>query len=102
VNFDRDSGQRFEILPEPREAAGDQIVQSRLITSTGTLIRLDYVVRHTNAGWRICDVLLDGTISRVAVQRSDFRALLHQDDADALIVSLRRKAADLSNGSLDP
>ncbi len=27
-------------------------------------------------GWRIVDVLLDGSISRVAVQRSDFRSLL--------------------------
>ncbi len=41
-------------------------------------------------------MLLDGSISRVAVQRSDFRTLLTGGDADALIASLRTKIADLS------
>ena len=46
------------------------------------------------------DVLLDGSISRVAVQRSDFRKILANGDTDALIASLRRKIADLSDGAL--
>ena len=34
-------------------------------------------MRQVNAdAWKAVDVLLDGTISRVAVQRSDFRSLL--------------------------
>jgi hypothetical protein len=44
--------------------------------------------------------LLDGTISRVAVQHSDFRGLLGSGDAANLIASLQRKAADLSGGSM--
>jgi len=46
-------------------------------------------------------VLLEGSISRVAVQRSDFRNALASGDADALIASLRRKVADLSGGALN-
>jgi phospholipid transport system substrate-binding protein len=102
ANFDKDAGQRFEILPELREAADDQIVPTRIVASSGGLIRLDYLVRRTDAGWRVVDILLDGTISRVAVQRSDFRALLGQDEANSLIGSLRHKTADLSGGSLGP
>ena len=39
---------------------------------------LDYVMRQGEKGRRAVDVLLDGSISRVAVQRSDFRSLLHR------------------------
>ena len=51
-------------------------------------------------GWRAVDVLLDGSISRVAVQRSDFRKLLDPGDASALIASLEKKVSDLSGGAL--
>ena len=57
-------------------------------------------MRDANGTWRAVDVLLDGSISRVAVQRSDFRKILASGDANALIASLKRKIADLSDGSL--
>ena len=57
-------------------------------------------MRQTDAGWRVVDILLDGTISRVAVQHSDFRALLRNGDATALIASLQRKADDLAGDSM--
>ena len=60
---------------------------------------LDYVMRQTPSGWRVVDVLADGSISRVAVQRSDFRRLLARGGAAALAESLRTKSADLSSGS---
>jgi phospholipid transport system substrate-binding protein len=45
------------------------------------------------------DVLADGAISRVAVQRSDFRRLLTRGGAPALAESLRMKSADLAGGA---
>jgi phospholipid transport system substrate-binding protein len=60
---------------------------------------LDYVMRDTPQGWRVVDVLADGSISRVAVQRSDFRRLINRGGAQALADSLRAKSADLSDGS---
>jgi phospholipid transport system substrate-binding protein len=52
-------------------------------------------MRSTDAGWKAIDVLLDGSISRVAVQRSDFRSLLAGGDPGRLIASLRAKTASL-------
>jgi phospholipid transport system substrate-binding protein len=46
------------------------------------------------------DILLDGTISRVAVQRSDFAALLSQGNATQLIASLEQKVSTLSGGAI--
>jgi phospholipid transport system substrate-binding protein len=100
ANFDKYEGEKFEVLPDLRTVGSDQVVQTRIVSASGEPIRLDYVMQSSEAGWRVTDVLLDGTISRVAVQRSDFRALLAHGDATALIASLRRKVAHLSGGSM--
>lgn len=104
ANFDSFDGETFEVLPGLRSIGRDQVVSTRLSSPTGDPVRLDYVMRSTDAGWRAIDVLLDGTISRVAVQRSDFRALLtqggNQVTAQPLIASLQKKVFDLSGGQL--
>lgn len=100
ANFDKWEGETFEVLPETRMVGADQVVQTRIVAETGEPIKLDYVMAPSDAGWRVTDVLLDGSISRVAVQRSDFRALLAHGDAAELIASLRRKVAHLSGGTI--
>ena len=57
-------------------------------------------MRDEDAGWKVVDVLLDGTISRVAVQRSDFASLVTAGSATPLISSLKSKVSLLSNGSM--
>ncbi len=99
ANFDRYDGERFQILPGTRDSGSDRIVGTEIVTRDDHL-RLDYVMRDGSGMWRAVDVLLDGSISRVAVQRSDFRKILANGDTDALIASLSRKIADLSDGSL--
>jgi phospholipid transport system substrate-binding protein len=105
ANFDRYEGERFEVMPAPRQAANGVIVESRIIQNNGEPVRLDYVMRREDgqdgAMWRAVDVLIDGTISRVAVQRSDFRGMIVRGGAPALIASLQQRTADLSGGHLD-
>lgn len=99
-SFDSYNGQRFDISPQLRALPnGEQVVDSKIITPSGDDHVLDYVMRQVPQGWRAVDVLLDGTISRVAVQRSDFRSLLQSGGAPALARSLQSKTADLSGGS---
>ena len=57
-------------------------------------------MRQTPSGWKAVDVLADGAISRVAVQRSDFRTVLAGGGGAALVAKLERKVADLSGGRL--
>ncbi|CAH2600945.1 Toluene tolerance protein [Rhodovastum atsumiense] len=101
ANFDDFNGERFEILPETRRVGADEVVQTRLVQPSGDPIRLDYVVRPAGEAWKIVDVLLNGSISRVAVQRSDFRSLLGNGDAAPLIASLRQKVARLAAGETE-
>lgn len=100
ANFDSYDGQRFETLPTLRQAGSNQIVQTRLIPRTGTPTKLDYVMHQTTEGWKAVDVLLDGTISRVAVQRSDFSSILSSGGASALLASLQKKVTQLSGGTI--
>ena len=99
ANFDS-TGSKFQLLPQTRPSGDDLIVESRLLPANGDPVRLDYVVHSGPAGPQIVDVLLNGSISRVAVQRSDFRALLASGSATPLIASLRQKVADLSGGTM--
>ena len=97
ANFDSYNGQRFDIAPQTRTVGRDQVVETNLVPTAGDATRIDYVMRRGAAGWKAVDVLVDGSISRVAVQRSDFRSLL-RGGPEKLIASLERKVANLQSG----
>jgi phospholipid transport system substrate-binding protein len=96
-NFDSYNGQRFVILPSTRQLpTGDAVVQTQMNRVNASPVRIDYVMHPGPAGWQVVDVLTDGTISRVAVQRSDFRSLLMSGGVPALTAELSRKTANLT------
>jgi phospholipid transport system substrate-binding protein len=100
-NFNSYSGQSFEVLPLVRLVGnGEVVVQTRLLRTNDSPVKLDYVMRDNRNGWQAVDVLTDGSISRVAVQRSDFRELLIAGGVPALTAGLGRKVANLSGGML--
>jgi len=96
-SFNEFNGQRFSINPETRSVGTEEVVETKIIPTSGDGHVLSYVMRQTPAGWRIVDVLADGAISRVAVQRSDFRRQIREGGAEALGKSLKVKADGLWN-----
>jgi phospholipid transport system substrate-binding protein len=101
ANFDHYAGQSFTVSPDTQSLGADRVlVKSRIVPANGDPTDLDYVMQQTSSGWKIVDVLAAGSISRVAVQRSDFRHLLSKGGGEALFVSLQRKTSDLSGGAL--
>jgi phospholipid transport system substrate-binding protein len=102
-SFDNYNGQRFDVKPDTRSvASGEQVVQTRIVSASGESHELDYVMRQSSDAWQAVDVLADGSISRVAVQRSDFRRLVARGGGQALIDSLNQKTGDLSGGATLP
>ena len=99
-NFDSFSGQRFEVEPDPTAAGSEQVVRTRIVPASGAAHKLDYVMRQIGQTWKVVDVLADGSISRVAVQRSEMRSLLDRDGGPGLLKRLQEKTADLSGGQL--
>jgi phospholipid transport system substrate-binding protein len=100
TSFNSYNGQSFQVSPTVRTLGnGEVVVNGRLVRADGSSVKLDYVMRQGPAGWQAVDVLTDGSISRVAVQRSDFRELLSSGGAPALAEGLKHKVADLSGGT---
>ncbi len=99
-NFDDYSGERFEVLPGVAAVGDDRVVKTQIVSATGQAHVLAYVMRPSGGGWRIVDVLAGGSVSRVAAQRSEIRSVLSDGGGPGLLVSLRRKTAELSGGIL--
>jgi phospholipid transport system substrate-binding protein len=100
TSFSSYNGQSFQVSPAVRALSNDEVVvNSRLQRADGSSVALDYVMRRGPAGWQAVDVLTDGSISRVAVQRSDFRGLMRSGGASALVAGLQHKVANLSGGT---
>jgi phospholipid transport system substrate-binding protein len=101
-SFNNFTGQHFDVLPETKPLPnGEQLAQTRIISASDESHELDYVMRQ-DGSWKAVDVLADGSISRVAVQRSDFRRLVARGGAQALMDSLNQKTTDLSGGAALP
>jgi phospholipid transport system substrate-binding protein len=94
-------GQQIQVLPAERDLGAKKIVESQIVPSDGSApTRLDYVMADGDAGWQATDVLFNGTISKVAIQSSDFSSLVNSGDASQLIAALKTKVATLSGGAL--
>jgi phospholipid transport system substrate-binding protein len=98
-SFDNFNGQRFVVDPQTRAVGANQVVQTKIVPTSGDSHSLDYVMRQSGSDWKAVDVLAEGSISRVATQRSDFRSLVMRGGSDALMASLQKKAADLASKS---
>jgi hypothetical protein len=79
-----------------RSMGSAQVVHTEIVKQSGSPSVIDYVMRPATAGWKATDVLLDGSISQVAVLRSDFRSLLARGLL-ALAAHLEQKATELHN-----
>jgi phospholipid transport system substrate-binding protein len=101
TGFNGYGGQSFKVSPTERDVGASKVVESQLVPGDGSdPVELDYVMTDGAAGWQVTDVLLNGTISKVAIQSSDFGSEVSSGDASQLIAALKAKVATLSGGAL--
>jgi phospholipid transport system substrate-binding protein len=99
--LDHYSGQSFEILghePAPNET---MVVRTRLQDPGGEDVDLTYRLHNASGGWRIVDIYLKGTVSELALRRSEYASVLKRDGFGALLVSVNQKIVDLAAGNVD-
>lgn len=101
ANFHSFNGRVLTVAPSTRAVGDRQVVATTIQKPGRSPLRIDYVTRVEAAGWRVVDVLMDGTISRVATQRSDFSAKVSAGDARGLIALLQTKVSKLSGGTMN-
>jgi phospholipid transport system substrate-binding protein len=88
-------GQELQIGNE-EPFAGGYIVHTKIGKPTDDPTTINYLVREDGGNWQIADVYLDGTISQLATQRSEFHDILQRKGVDGLISTLNNKVDLLS------
>jgi phospholipid transport system substrate-binding protein len=88
--FDSYSGEQLQVIGE-RPYGSDVIVQTKIVDSKGEPTALNYLMRQNQGSWQISDVYLAGTISQLAVQRSEFNSILRREGVDGLVMTLHQK-----------
>jgi len=92
-------GERFVVGDVTQPAADRKLVATQLLRSNGDPVQLNYVFRQGDAGWKIIDIYLSGTISEMARMRSDFSETIRTSGADGLISILEKKITELKTGA---
>ena len=89
------NGERFEVGEAHPSTGGAVVVPSWLVPAKGDPTPIDYVMRETEGRWRIVDVLYDGTVSQVAVRRSEFVSIFRAKGLSGLIETIEKQAQAL-------
>jgi len=88
-------GERFETLGTQPAAQSTLVVRSQIVEGSGKKTSLDYRLRNDETGApRIVDVFYDGTVSELAMRRSEYSALLKKGGLPALLDALEKKIAE--------
>ncbi len=92
------SGEALQVTGERPYGAG-AIVQTRIVKPNTDPVSIDYLMQQNQGAWQVSDVYLDGTISQLATQRSEFQSILRRQGVDGLISALDHKV-DLLTSSM--
>jgi len=93
-------GEYFETVGQQPAAHDTVLVETKLyVKKTDEVIELNYRLRESEGQWRIVDVYMNGTVSELALRRSDYSAMLKREGFDKLVSSIREKIAKLATTS---
>jgi phospholipid transport system substrate-binding protein len=98
-NFDKFSGERFDVDPNVVQRGQDKIVQTKLTPNGGSPIALIYRMRQQGDSWKIIDVFLAGYVSQAALKRSDFASTLASGGPKGLTAKINSLADDALAGA---
>jgi len=92
------SGEQFTVDPNPLPRNADKIIRSQLVPTDDDPTSFDYLMRGSGSDWKIEDVYLDGSISQLAVWRSEFSSVLSSGGPDALLAKIKSLGDQLLTG----
>jgi len=91
--FNHYAGQKFETLGAQPAPSNTVLVRSRVVRPGKTDVAIDYRLRRNGGKWKIVDVYAQGTISELAVRRSEITSLLDTKNFLELVEYVNQKAA---------
>lgn len=94
-------GEHFETLGNETAAKDTVMVLTRVAVPNDADVDLNYRLRQTGDGWRIIDVYLKGTVSELALRRSEYSSTLKRDGFEKLAGAIDEKIAELREEGQD-
>ena len=91
----------FEQLGKEDGAYETVMVKTRLLVPSDQNVDLDYRLRETPDGWRVVDIYLKGSVSELALRRSDYSAVVKRGGYAELSTYLRGKIDALRTGTVE-
>lgn len=95
VRFNNWTGESFETLGTREGPRDTVLVDTRLNRPNDPAVPITYVMMQVDGQWRIIDVLLDRSISELAVRRSEYSQVLRSGGTEKLAQVLDQKTAEL-------
>lgn len=89
------TGERFSTLGEEQAARDTVMVLTRLDVPGDEAVDMNYRLRRSRDGWRIIDIYLKGTVSELALRRSEYSSTLKRDGFEKLATAIDKKIAEL-------
>jgi len=85
-------GESFKIVGEGAGPDESRLVYTEFVRPGRSTIPVTYVTRQFDTRWRIVDLLIGGSMSELAVRRSEYAYILRQSGIDGLIAKLNERA----------
>ncbi|HYD50558.1 MAG TPA: ABC transporter substrate-binding protein [Terriglobales bacterium] len=95
------NNQNFEQLGQEDAGHGTLLVRTRVHDPGNDDVDLNYRVRELAGTWRIVDIYLKGTVSELALRRSDYTAVMKNQGFDALLASVNQKIEAMAAGKVE-
>lgn len=99
--FDGFAGEKFEILEVSEGKRSTAVVRTRIVPSDEEAVDLNYRLRSSSGEWRVFDIFLSGTVSEIALRRSEYSAVLKRDGYEALTEAIQQKIAEAEAGTAE-
>lgn len=94
------SGEEFTTLGQEPAAQDTVFVRTMLDRPKDEDVELTYRLRKEGDAWKIVDIYQKGTVSELALRRSEYSAVLKRDGFEALLKTVDAKTADYASGKL--
>lgn len=89
------TGEEFVTLGVEDAARGTRNVLTKIVVPDGEDVQLNYRVIERDGDWKVIDVYLNGTVSELALRRSEYSSALKREGFDFLMASIEDKIEDL-------
>jgi phospholipid transport system substrate-binding protein len=96
------TGEEFVTLGVEDGARGTRVVLTKILVPDGDDVQLNYRLIERDGNWKVIDVYLNGTVSELALRRSEYSSALKREGFAHLLDSVESKIADLrAKGQLE-